>query len=515
MKKTVSTKGVVAGIGLSLCLFMAPNKGIAQCPAGVNFTYSSPLCTNTSISFTNTSTIGTDSTLYTYFWEFDRTGNGGVTPSTSTFCNPNCIYTQPSNAVGTYDVRLTITEIAGGCTNRTTKTIWIGETPVSSFVTSAPDCISNPISFNNTGSSGGGFTYNWTFGANSSPATSTSQNPNSQYSVSGPKVVSFTITSGSGCGSTVSTQTINMYDDADATFTSSSNFACVGQPVIFYDASTDPVELVHTWNFGTGASPTTSTLQNPAPVTYTASSSETITHIVSNGPGSVGCANSTQTQVIAINPVPTSSFTSNAPQCEGSAVNFTNAGTTGTGITYAWDFGSGATPATSVAQNESGVQYATAGTKTVSLITKNQFGCSTTDIASILINSTPAVNFISSAPQCTGLPVNFTSAGPSSGVTWFWNFGSGATPATSTLQSPTGVVYSTAGAKLVQLTITNTTTGCSKTGAIGVSINQTPTATFTSTAPQCAGMGVNFTNTGSTGTSWSYSWSFGQNALPA
>jgi len=50
----------------------------------------------------------------------------------------------------------------------------------------------------------------------------------------------------------------------------------------------------------------------------------------------------------------------------------------------------------------------------------------------------------------TGDTITFTDESTGSPTSWYWDFGSGATPATSILQNPT-VVYSTAGAKTVTL----------------------------------------------------------------
>ncbi len=94
-----------------------------------------------------------------------------------------------------------------------------------------------------------------------------------------------------------------------------------------------------------------------------------------------------------------------------------------------------------------------------------------------------------------------------------WKFDTGATPATSTQKNPTGIIYSKSGIKNVKLYVTNGT--CTDSVFQQITIHQTPTVTFTSNAPQCAGVGVTFTNTGSSGNSWSYAWSFGQNATPA
>jgi len=485
----------------------------AQCPSGVNFTNSTPLCTGSGVNFTNTSTVGTG-VLYSYFWDFDVTGNGGVTPATSTAENPTgIIYTLPSSNVGSYDVQLTITEISSSCTKTKTRTININESPSASFSSTAPDCINNTVDFSNTGSSGGGsFTYSWNFGAGATPATSVSQNPTGiGYSSSGAITVGFTITSTAGCGSNTATNIINMYDPADASFTTSTNFGCVGQEVNFYDAGS-AVELVHNWNFGSGATPATSTLQNPPPVTYSTSGAKYITHDVSNGPNNVGCSNNTVTQVISINPIPIASFTSTAPQCRGNAVNFTNTGTAGAGVTYAWDLGSGAIPAISSAQNPLGISYSTAGTKTITLTVYNQFGCSATATQTITINPTPVAIFTSTAPSCTADSVNFLNTG-TTGATYAWNFGSGATPATSTTFSQNKVVYATAGIKSVMLITTLGT--CTDTSRQTININQTPAPAFISDAPKCQGAAVAFNYTGTTGLGWTYNWDFGTGSSPA
>ncbi|MBI4847991.1 MAG: PKD domain-containing protein, partial [Nitrospirae bacterium] len=271
-----------------------------------------------------------------------------------------------------------------------------------------------------------------------------------------------------------------------------------------------PPGYSYLWNFGSGATPATSTLQNPTNIVYSTSGAKTVTLTITSG----SCSG-TKTNVITINPSPSATFTSNAPQCTGSEVSFTNTGSTGAGTTYFWDFGAGASPATSTSENPSGIIYSTAGTKIVTHTVTNNFGCATSATQTITINQTPTASFSSTAPQCTGLPVDFTNTGTVVGVTWAWNFGAGATPATSTIQSPTGIIYSTPGTKVVSLVTTNLTTLCTDSVSMTININLTPTVSFVSTAPQCQGNTVNFTNTGSTGIGFSYFWDLGQNAIPA
>src|SRR6185312_11118444 len=287
---------------------------------------------------------------------------------------------------------------------------------------------------------------------------------------------------------------------------------CMGNAVNFSNTGT-VVGVTWAWNFGVGAVPAISAAQNPANIVYGSAGIKSVALTTTNI--ATGC-NVTTAQNIVIDPIPVASFTSNAPQCTGSSVNFSNTGTA-VGVVYSWSFGAGATPATSSAQNPFGVIYSTSGAKTVTLTTTNpNTGCFASSTQVITINAAPVASFTSNAPVCTGANVNFTNTGTSgAGITYAWNFGAGAVPATSVLQNPAGVVYSTSGIKTVTLTTTNSVTGCSSIATQTILINQTPTATFTSTAPQCEGNTVDFTNTGTSGPGVTYNWNFGIDANPS
>jgi PKD repeat protein len=70
----------------------------------------------------------------------------------------------------------------------------------------------------------------------------------------------------------------------------------------------------------------------------------------------------------------------------------------------------------------------------------------------------PIASFNMSAPGkivCVGSTVNFRDNSYNSTVNaWSWNFGEGATPATSSIQNPTGISYGIPGWKTVTLTVT-------------------------------------------------------------
>ena len=108
-------------------------------------------------------------------------------------------------------------------------------------------------------------------------------------------------------------------------------------------------------------------------------------------------------------------------------------------------------------------------------------------------------SFSSNSPRCTGNAVDFVYTQQAYGtMTYLWDFGSGASPATSTAQNPTGVVYSTPGLKLVTLTVDITigATNCTKVKTDGVSIVETPNPSFTDNGPQCEQAEFNFNYSG-------------------
>ena len=462
-----------------------------------SFISNTPQCTGLAVNFGNTGTT----TGVTWAWDF----GSGATPANSTVQNPSGV---TYSTAGLKGVTLTTTDTVSGCSATAVNTFTIYQTPTATFTSTAPQCSSVGIDFTNTGSTGGSWSYAWDFGSGANPAVSSSENPTGvMYSSGGTKTITFTI-SDQHCTQT-STQTISIGSTPVAAFTSTAP-QCTGQAVDFTNTGT-LAGVSYAWDFGAGATPSNSTVQNPAGVVYSTGGTKTIALTTTDT--SSGCS-ATATNTITIHLTPTATFTSNAPQCSSVGINFTNTGSTGGSWSYGWDFGSGANPLFSSAENPSGIMYTTAGTKTVTFTVSDQF-CISTATQSITINATPVAAFASTAPQCTGLGVDFISTGTSTNVGWAWNFGPGATPINSTVQNPSGIIYSTAGNNTVTLTVTDSTSGCSATATNTITIHQTPTASFTSNAPQCATIGIDFTNTGSTGNNWSYSWNLGAGAIPA
>ncbi|MEZ4851925.1 MAG: choice-of-anchor J domain-containing protein, partial [Bacteroidia bacterium] len=69
----------------------------------------------------------------------------------------------------------------------------------------------------------------------------------------------------------------------------------------------------------------------------------------------------------------------------------------------------------------------------------------------------PTASFTYSGPICLGIPVSFTSNSTGANLFYSWQFGVGATPATSSASGPISVSYSSSGMKTITLIVANAT----------------------------------------------------------
>lgn len=97
----------------------------------------------------------------------------------------------------------------------------------------------------------------------------------------------------------------------------------------------------------------------------------------------------------------------------------------------------------SVITNQAAI-YFDANPVVLTVVTTNTITSSPVPVASFSVSqSNPRIN----------TPMNFTYTGGTAGASYLWDFGSGAIPATSAAQNPTGVVYTTSGPKLPSLLV--------------------------------------------------------------
>ena len=155
------------------------------------------------------------------------------------------------------------------------------------------------------------------------------------------------------------------------------------------------------------------------------------------------------------------------------------------------------------------VTLTTVGTYTVTLTATDSNKCSKS--AQTIINiGKPKASFTAPKAVCIKSTVSFINN--SSGGSYSWDFGAGASPATSTLTNP-AIIYNTPGEKDVKLTVTSN--GCSKDTLVKL-IVEDPVVDFTANPVYSCSepMVVNFNGTMTGGTPVTWAWSFNDPGYP-
>ncbi|MFO7790094.1 MAG: PKD domain-containing protein, partial [Bacteroidales bacterium] len=339
------------------------------------------------------------------------------------------------------------------------------------------------------------------------PSGSNAENPTGiSYTSSGDKIITLTV-SNSHCTESF-TDTLHVQNSPAPVLDFSSTAPVCEENEVSFSISDYDASIEYNWFFGADATPPGSSDPEPV-VVYSSPGVKSIT-LFANNPAN-GCGNVIN-KTILIHPRPDVSFTSTAPVCIGQTVDFTNEGSSGEEYQYTWDFGENATPSTSNAENPTGIVYSGSGDKEVSL-TISDGNCTRTVSQTINIYESPFADFETTAPKCTGMPVDMHNLSDSTGVSYLWDFGEHATPETSTDANPM-VFYDEPGSHEIKLQVTNIGTGCQDSVSHYININATPEADFSAIVPDCPGEPVAFINEGSSGQELSYQWDFGTHAIP-
>ncbi|MCP3919009.1 MAG: PKD domain-containing protein, partial [bacterium] len=427
--------------------------------------------------------------INTFAWDF---GDG----ATSTAQNPTHTYTTS----GLYTVALTVTGPGGNGTE--TKIDYIdvaAAAPVAEF-SANPISGTAPLAVSFSDQSSGEITsFNWDFGDG---VTSTIENPNHIYPLSGSYTVSLTVTGPGGSATETKTGYISVNAAAPtAEFTANPTSGTAPLAVTFSDQSTGEITGV-AWDFGDGA---TSTAQNPSH-TYATSGLYTVALTVT-GPG--GSATETKTRYIAVGAAaPVAAFVGGPTS--GTAPLAVSFGDQSTGeiANWFWDFGDGTG---STVQSPSHL-YTTSGVYTVALTVTGSGGSDTeTKTGYITVNAAaPVAEFVGSPTSGTApLAVSFNDLSTGEIASWSWSFGDGAT---STQQDPSHT-YTADGLYTVVLTVTGPGGSASETKTNYITVDAAaPVAEFVgSPASGTAPLAVGFSDQ-STGVITSRSWSFGDGA---
>ncbi len=332
-------------------------------------------CGTDSIQFTNTS-VGAISYLWT-------NKLGGVVKASSTLENPKFSF---AIADTLYDVTLRATNDLG-CSKDSVIGTFSFSKPVASFST-VNQCVGLQATFNNTTTIAPGlngrintFGSEWDFGNGD---FGLSNNPVYTYPTNGTYTVKLRVTSNYGCMDST-TRTLVVYDKPLAGFT--TGVACQDAVVDVNNTTTYAAGLnkvLFDWNFG-DFSPASDEFE---PVkTYTSIGTFAIRLIAKD---TVNFCSDTIIKQVEVNEVPVALFAAN-DGCVNSPVQFNNGSIPPVGqtLSYSWDFGGGNT---STDTNPT-FTYASQGTKSITLTSTTNKGCSDIVTNSINVLSVPSATF--------------------------------------------------------------------------------------------------------------------------
>ena len=372
--------------------------------------------------------------------------------------------------------------------------------------------VGETVSFDGSGSSGTNLSYSWDFGTDATPATDTGLTPTCSYSTTGAKTVTLTVTDDNGAtDSDTVTITVHSAPIAEA---GNNQDVSVNKTVTFDGSgSRDPDggNLTYSWDFGTDATPSTGSGATPS-CSYSMTGAKTVTLTVTDDEG----VSRSDTVTITVHSLPVARAGSTQIVFAGDTVNFDGSGSTGTNLSYSWDFGTDATPATDTGLTPT-CSYSTTGAKTVTLTVTDDNGATDSDTVTITVHSAPIAEAGNNQDVSVNKTVTFDGSGsrdPDGGeLIYSWAFGTDATPSTGSAEMPS-CSYSTTGAKTVTLTVTDDE-GVSRSDTVTITVHSLPVAEAGNNQTVLVDATVSFDGSGSTGSNLTYSWDFGAYATSA
>ena len=380
-------------------------------------------------------------------------------PATGLSCtacaNP---YAHPTATI-TYTVTGTGTN---GCINTAQAIVTVKPRPVVTVSPNQSVCSGSSVSLTAAGAT----TYAW------SPATGLSATTGATVSASPTATSTYTVT-GTGTNNCPNTAQVTVTVNPVPVATVSANqFICPGGSA----ALTAGGGTSYAWSPATGLSATTG-------ATVTASPTATTTYTVTVGNGT---CTATQQVTVTVNNQPTIAVSGTTAVCAGGSTTLTAGGAN----TYSWSPAAGlsaTTGATVTASPASTTTYTVTGTSGI--------GCTGTTTVTVTVNPLPTVSAGPNVSICAGASTTLNASGAST-YAWSPTAGLSCNTCASPTASPTATTtYLVSG--------TNSTTGCSNTASVIVTVNPLPVVSAGSNTSICPGGSAQLQATGAVSYVWS------------
>ena len=273
-----------------------------------------------------------------------------------------------------------------------------------------------------------------------------------------------------GCEGPRQAITTTVLDSIIPSFTYDVHLGCHGDTVIFHNTSVNADHYV--WYMGDGAVDT-----NASPVhIYLSQGTYNVALFGKNG----ACVDSTSQNIILSHPLHAAFSNTPGVACQYSLFTFTN-GSSGTGVSYVWSFGNGAT----TTATDPTYVYPNSGTYQVQLVATDFVPCSDTATTTIYVDTLSGINIgLSDSVLCGGTYVTLTGLFASLGNTGVtWDFGDG-----TTIKNVNPVYHTFAGGQTYTVTVTADYRACpTVTATRSVSVIAQPVVSLGADTSICPG----------------------------
>ncbi len=417
------------------------------------------------------------------------TGLSYAWDNAASLSNANIVNPVASPAVTT-TYTVTVTD-SYGCTDTDQVTVTVAAAPnanAGADVTIGA-CVGQSTTLNASTSTGSGLSYTWDNAASLS-------NANIVNPVASPGVTTtytVTVTDSYGCTDTDQvTVTVAAAPNANAGADVTIG-ACVGQSTTLNATASTGSGLSYTWD--NAASLSNANIVNPV-----ASPAVTTTYTVTVT-DSYGCTDTDQVTVtVAAAPNANAGADVTIGACAGQSTTLNATGSTGSGLSYAWDNAASLSNANIVNPVAS-----PAVTTTYTVTVTDSYGCTDTDQVTVTVAAAPNANAGADVTigACVGQSTTLDATGSTgSGLSYTWD--NAASLSNANIVNP---VASPAVTTTYTVTVTDSY-GCTDTDQVTVTVAAAPNANAGAdvTIGACVGQSTTLNAATSTGTGLSYAW---------